>query len=355
MQRCRNDRLSVNEIIAKVCSGASTLKLGLSSINIYGSLNSIKIGIAPNRADMILRNLIRINVSTTITNKSSQSNLFLETALHNIALVSNNIEISNVVDIITMQSVAEIYGLRISGTHKNLHVSRDGLLALTILIALRTNILSASVNLSGTNTGNRTLASLGQNLLNPIVIALKQFGSTRIHILVIGEQSIDSINTVRKSILVISSIHFDGALQSHTRSLRHLNNFLLVSVTQHIHLLNRITIKNVGVHSIISSFRVFHRFLFVVFGFVFFIRHVSVFKSLADQSINNRLLLLGEGVKHILHGLFLSGLLFLFYFSFCHFSFFLLFNTFAVFIGLFTIFGMGKLSIFISSLFFTMS
>ena len=354
MQRCRNDRLSVNEVIAKVCSGASTLKLGLSSINIYGSLNSIKIGIAPNRADMILGNLIGINVGTAITNKSSQSNLFLEAALHNIALISNNIEVSNVVDIIAMQSVAEVYGLRIGGTHKNLHVSRDGLLALTILIALRTNILSASVNLSGTNARNGALASLGQNLLNPVVVALKQFGSTRIHILVIGEQSIDSINTVRKSILVISSIHFDGALQSHTRSLRHLNNFLLVSVAQHIHLLNRIAIKNVGVHSIISSFRVFHRFLFFVFLFgLLFV--FSVFKSLADQGINNHLLLLGEGVKHVLYGLFLSGLLFLFYFSFCHFSFFLLFNTFAVFIGLFTIFGMDKFGIFFSSLLFTMS
>ena len=355
MQRCRNDRLSINEVIAEVCCSTGALKLSLCSIDINNSLNGIKIGIAPNGTDMILGNLIGINVGTTITNKSSQSNLFLEAALHNIALISDNIEISNVVDIITMQSVAEVYGLRISGTHKNLHVSRDGLLALTILIALRTNILSASVNLSGTNTGNRTLASLGQNLLNPVVITLKQFGSTRIHVLVIGEQSIDTINTMSKTILVVGSIHFDGALQSHTRSLRHLNNFLLVSVTQHIHLLNRITIKNVGVHSIISSFRVFHRFLFVVFGFVFFIIHASVFKSLADQSINNRLLLLGEGVKHILHGLFLSGLLFLFYFSFCHFSFFLLFNTFAVFIGLFTIFGMRKLSIFISGLFFTMS
>ena len=303
---------------------------------------------------MILGNLIGINILTAITNKSSQSNLFLEAALHNIALISNNIEIGDVVDIIAVQSVAEIYSLRIGGTHKNLHVSRDGLLGLTILIALRTNILSASVNLSGTNTGNRALASLGQNLLNPIVITLKQFGSTRIHVLVIGEQSIDTINTMSESILVVGSIHFDGALQSHTRSLRHLNNFLLVSVTQHIHLLNRITIKNVGVHSIISSFRVFHRFLFVVFDFVF-IRHTSVFKSLADQGINNRLLLLGEGVKHILHGLFLSGLLFLFYFSFCHFSFFLLFNTFAVFIGLFTIFGMDEFGIFFSSLLFTMS
>ena len=352
MQRCRNDRLSINEVIAEVCSGASALKLSLGSIDINNSLNGIQIGITPNGTDMILGNLIGVNVGTAITNKSSQSNLFLEAALHNIALISNNIEIGNVVDIIAVQSVAEIYSLRIGGTHKNLHVSRDGLLALTILIALRTNILSASVNLSSTNTGNRTLASLGQNLLNPIVIALKQFGSTRIHVLVIGEQSIDSINTVRKSILVISSIHFDGALQSHTRSLRHLNNFLLVSVTQHIHLLNRITIKNVGVHSIISSFRVFHRFLFLVFSFVF-----SVFKSLTDQGINNRLLLLGEGVKHILHGLFLflSGLLFLFYFSFCHFSFFLLFNTFAVFIGLFTIFGMDKFGIFFSSLLFTMS
>ena len=350
MQRCRNDRLSINEVIAEVCCSTGALKLSLCSIDIYGSLNSIQIGIAPHGTDMILGNLIGINVGTAVTNKSSQSNLFLKAALHNIALISNNVEISDVVDIIAVQSVAEVYSLRVSGTHKNLHVSRDGLLALTILIALRTNILSASVNLSGTNTGNRALASLGQNLLNPIVIALKQFGSTRIHILVIGEQSIDSINTVRKSILVISSIHFDGALQSHTRSLRHLNNFLLVSVTQHIHLLNRITIKNVGVHSIISSFRVFHRFLFFVFLFVF-----SVFKSLADQGINNRLLLLGEGVKHILHGLFLSGLLFLFYFSFCHFSFFLLFNTFAVFIGLFTIFGMDEFGIFFSSLLFTMS
>ena len=354
MQRCRNDRLSINEVIAEVCCSTGALKLSLCSIDINNSLNGIKIGIAPNGTDMILGNLIGINVGTTITNKSSQSNLFLEAALHNIALISDNIEISNVVDIITMQSVAEVYGLRISGTHKNLHVSRDGLLGLTILIALRTNILSASVNLSGTNTGNRTLASFGQNLLNPVVITLKQFGSTRIHILVIGEQSIDSVNTVRKSILVISSIHFDGALQSHTRSLRHLNNFLLVSVAQHIHLLSRIAIKNVGVHSIISSFRVFHRFFFFVFLFgLLFV--FSVFKSLADQGINNRLLLLGEGVKHILHGLFLSGLLFLFYFSFCHFSFFLLFNTFAVFIGFFNIFGMDEFGIFFSSLLFTMS
>ena len=157
---------------------------------------------------------------------------------------------------------------------------------------------------------------------------------------------------MRQSILMVISKSFDGTLQSHTGSLSHLQDFFLVSMSQHISLLLGITVKYVSIHSVVSSFRVFNVFGFLFILGVIIIGNAGIFQSLADQSIDNSLLLFGEGIKDILYGLFLLRLFLLLFVRFCHSGFILLFNTFAVFIGIIT--SMCKHSFLLRIFIFTM-
>ena len=261
---------------------------------------------------MIFVDLIGIGIFTTITNESSQSNILFEVTRHDVSLIANDIEIGDIDHVITMELVTAINGLRISSTHKDLNISRDGLLVLTILVTLSTDVLRASIDLLSTDAGDRALMCLSQNLINPTAITLEQFRSTRMNILVIREEIINAINTMSKSILVILSEHLDSRLQAAGIVLSKLDDLFLISMRENIRILVFATIKNISVHSIISSFRVFHSFLFIVH--IVIVRFISIFQSLTDKSINNSLLLLSEGIENVLNGLFLLRLFFLFFF-----------------------------------------
>ena len=290
---------------------------------------------------MILGNLIRIDILATVANKSSKSNFLFQATLHDITLISNNVEIGDIDNIIAMQRITVVNSLRISSTHQKLQVTRNRLLALATVVALGTDFLSTGVNLTSANTANRALRSLGQNLVNPTIIPLDQLRSAGLCIFIIREQILDILNAMSQSILMLVGIQFDGALQGHTRSLSHLQNFLLVSVGQNVHRLSSATVKHISIHIVISSFRMFHFFL-VIHVFVIHVVFLSIFESLTNQSIDNILLLFGKGVKHILYSLFLFRnfllrlfllRLFLLHFGFSHrfiVLLFIIFNRFAI-------------------------
>ena len=142
---------------------------------------------------------------------------------------------------------------------------------------------------------------------------------------------------------MVISKSFDGTLQGHTRSLSHLQNLFLISVSQNISGLNSVAVKHISIHIIISSFRMFH-IIFVIS--LIFIGHTSVFQRLTNKSINNSLLFLSKSVEHVLYGLFILGgislgcislgfllchvniLLFIFNLIGCFFSFWFLFFGF---------------------------
>ena len=86
-----------------------------------------------------------------------------------------------------------------------------------------------------------------------------------------------------QSVLMVFSESFDGALQGHTRSLSHLQNFLLVCMGQNICRLLGLAIKNVSIHSVISSFRMLHIFGLIVFlDVTFIIGRAGVFGDLRE-------------------------------------------------------------------------
>ena len=368
-----NNSLSIDVIVAEAGRSFGALQFLLSSSNINRSFNGIQVVIMPYGTDMILRDLISIGVLAAIANKSRQSDVLFKIALHDVSLICNNVEVGDVNNIITMNSITTVYGLGIGGAHKHLYVSGNGLLRFAILIALCANLFSTSINLLSANTRNGALMSLSQNLVNPTSITLDQLRCARMNILKVREQTIDVVESMRQSILMIISKCFHGALQSHTRCLSHSDDLLLVSMRQDIHRLNSIAVKYVSIHSFISSFRVFDIlifFLFIFFLFIFgivrligIIRYAGILKSLANQSINNSLLLLSKGIKYILYCLFLSGffsrflsrLFFLFCIRFCHIIFILLFTIITILIGLFVIAGMRKRFILDGSFILTMS
>ena len=189
IQRSGDNSLSLNILVTKVGTSISALQLSLHAIDIDRSLNGVQVSILPHRTDMILRDLILIGILTAITNQSSTSNFLFEVTLHNITLISDNIKISDIDNIITMQCITEVNSLRIGGPHQNLHVSGDSLLLFTLGITLSTDLGGTCINLLSTNTRDRALVSLSQNLVNPIMIPLKQLRSTRINILIVREQT----------------------------------------------------------------------------------------------------------------------------------------------------------------------
>ena len=84
-----------------------------------------------------------------------------------------------------MKSITEIDSLRISCTHEDLQISRDSLFLIAIGVALGTDRGSTSINLLRTDTRNRTLVGLRQDLINPVMVTLEQFRSARINILIV--------------------------------------------------------------------------------------------------------------------------------------------------------------------------
>ena len=112
---------------------------------------------------------------------------------------------------------------------------------------------------------------------------------------------------------MLRSIDLHSGLQAtNGRGLSQIDDLHLVGVAQNVLLSLLIVVKDIVLHGVISSFNfirmlhfIFHFVFHFIFHFVFLLR-LGIFQSLADQSINNGLLLLGEGVKHVLNSLFLG-------------------------------------------------
>ena len=347
---CSDNSFCIDELVAEVSSSISTLKLGLHAIDINKGLNGVQIIILPDGTDMILGDLIGAQIFAAVANKSSQSDLFLKRILHNIALIVNNVEIGNIDNIVTMQGIAIVDGLRIGSTHQDLEITRDGLLGLTFGIALRTDILSTCIDLASTDARNGALTCLLHNGADPRMVALNKLGSARLGVLIIGEQTTDlaRLKAMSQSILVVVNKSSHSRLQSHTRALGHFNDLSLIGMSQNINILLIVLFKNISVHNFIASFRVFHIFIFVFFFVLHFV--LGIFKCLTNEGVNNSLLLFGKSIEDILNCFFLRSFLRFFFHLFLRSSVFDLLFVFIKFISHFVhilLLGFGMLQGFI--------
>ena len=271
-------------------------------------MDGIQLVIQPDRADLILSNLAVGTDLTTVTDHDSRSQFLVQIHTVNTIQVLHHIEVLNIDDVVTIKLTLYIHGLRISRSVEQLNIANITLLG-TLLITLGTESLDVTqISLAGTDTGDRALMNLLQNLVYPPLVSGKQFGSTGTNILVLGEQGFNTIdamsqNTVR--ILLCVDVH-SSTKTADAVGLSHRNDACLVSMRQNLGLLLLIVIKDIMFHCVILLIG-FRFVVGIVLGFLF----GFAFESLCDKRIHDILLLLGHGIDHISNRLFIVLLLFL--------------------------------------------
>ena len=179
----------------------------------------------------------------------------------------------------------------------------------TLLVTLSAKSLNVTqVSLTSTDTGNRALMNLLQNLIHPTLVSGKQFGSTRTDILVLREQGFNTVDTMSQNavrILLCINVH-SSTKTADTVGLSHRNDACLVSMRQNLGLLLLIVVKDIVFHCFILLIG-FRFVVGIILGFLF----GFAFESLCNKCIHDILLFLGHGIDHISNRLLIILLLFL--------------------------------------------
>ena len=308
IQQRLNHSFRINVILAEISGSIGALERSLHAGNVNVSMDGIQLVIQPDRADLILSNLAVGTDLTTVTDHDSRSQFLVQIHTVNTIQVLHHIEVLNIDDVVTIKLTLYIHGLRISRSVEQLNIANITLLG-TLLITLGTESLDVTqISLAGTDTGDRALMNLLQNLVYPPLVSGKQFGSTGTNILVLGEQGFNTIdamsqNTVR--ILLCVDVH-SSTKTADAVGLSHRNDACLVSMRQNLGLLLLIVIKDIMFHCVILLIG-FRFVVGIVLGFLF----GFAFESLCDKRIHDILLLLGHGIDHISNRLLIILLLFL--------------------------------------------
>ena len=308
IQQRLNHGFCINVILTEISGSVGTLERSLHTSNVNVSMDGIQLVIQPNRADLILGDLTISTNLTTVTDHDSRSQFLVQIHTVDAVQVLHHIEVLNIDDVVTVKLALHIHGLRIGRSVEQLNIANITLLG-TLLVTLGTESLDVTqISLAGTDTGDRALMNLLQNLVYPPLVSGKQFGSTGTNILVLGEQGFNTIdamsqNTVR--ILLCVDVH-SSTKTANAVGLSHRNDACLVSMRQNLGLLLLIVIKDIMFHCVILLIG-FRFVVGTILGFLF----GFTFESLCDKRIHDILLLLGHGIDHISNRLLIILLLFL--------------------------------------------
>ena len=176
-------------ILTEISCGISALKLCLCCCYIQIYVDSIQVIIQPNRSDMIWRNLTFIAIITAIAQHNRSRQFFVKHHAIDVVQIAYVIEVSDVRNIIPVKCILNIYSLWISGSSNQLEVSSLSLL-FSFLVALCSQSIDVTdINLSGPDSGNRTLMYLVYYGTNPALVISNQLRRTWSHILILWEQS----------------------------------------------------------------------------------------------------------------------------------------------------------------------
>ena len=232
---------------------------------------------------------------------------------HNLPLVSNNIEISDIENVITIDLVLDVDGLSIMSTTKQLDLLHLLLVVALLLVTHGLQLGLASISTTGANAAIRRLMNAIDNTGHPSVIGIENLRLLRINVLVFRQEHIHrlSIKSVMLQ-LVLILVDLTSLLKAtDTRGLGELDNLVEIRVGQDFLILHAIGVKNIVLH-FISSLRMIH-FVAVIFFFVFVFIFIFIFIFITiDNIINHRidglLLFFIKRVKHIANGLFIRML-----------------------------------------------
>ena len=331
IQQRLNHGFRINVILAEISGGIGALESSLHASNVDISMNGVQLVIQPNRADLILGDLTISTDLTTVTDHDSRSQFLVQIHTVNTIQVLHHIEVLNIDDVVTIKLTLYIHSLRISRSVEQLNIANIALLG-TLLITLGTESLDVTqISLAGTDTGDRALMNLLQNLVYPPLVSGKQFGSTGTNILVLGEQGFNTVDTMSQNavrILLCIDVH-SSTKTTDAVGLSHRNDACLVSMRQNLGLLLLIVVKDIVFHCVILLIG-FRFVVGIILGFLF----GFAFESLCDKRIHDILLLLGHGIDHISNRLFIVLLLFLVFSRLVLFGILLLFLVFCIILRL---------------------
>ena len=317
----------INVILAEISGSVGALKRALHAGNVDISMNGVQLVIQPDRADLILSNLTVSTNLTTIADHDSRCQLLVQIHTVDAIQVLHHIKVLNIDDVVTVKLALHIHGLRIGSSVEQLDVADITLLS-ALLVTLGTKSLNVTqVSLTSTDTGNRALVNLLQNLIHPTLVSGKQFRSTGTDILVLREQGFNTVDTMSQNtvrILLCVDVH-SSTETADAVGLGHRNDACLVSMRQNLGLLLLIVVKDIVFHCVILLIG-FRFVVGIVLGFLF----GFAFESLCDKCIHDILLLLRHGIDHISNRLLVVLLLFLVFSRLVLFGILLLFLVFRI-------------------------
>ena len=301
--------LSIDIVIAEALRSIGALKLRLLASDINILMDAVQLVIMPDRADVIFLDLIGIGILTTVADQDSLSQSLIHGMTHNLPLVSNNIEISDIENVITIDLVLDVDGLSIMSTTKQLDLLHLLLVVTLLLVTHGLQLGLASISTTGANAAIRRLMNAIDNTGHPSVIGIENLRLLRVNILVLRQEHIHrlSIESVMLQ-LVLILVDLTSLLKAtNTRSLGELDDLVEIRVGQDFLVLHAIGVKNIVFH-FISSLRMFH-FFAVIFFFVFiFVFIFIIIGDITNHRIDGLLLFLSKRVKHIANGLFIRML-----------------------------------------------
>ena len=234
--------------------------------------------------------MVIIRGQTTVANQNGTSNFLIQHHTHLTLNPSNNIEIGDIDNIITIQLLLLVDG---GGSGGTLQQGEDFfLLQVTLDVTLCTSLILGNISEHGLNAGEGSVVNAINHACNPVHITLDEL-RRGIHRLRLREQSIDRVDAIGSY-----SMSQEGLLQT-ASALSIGENLLHIGVRQNITLHHLILVKNIMLHIIIL----------LIIVFIIIINLTSAFQSLANQCINYSLLLFSQSVKDVLNGL-IVGLIF---------------------------------------------
>ena len=250
----------INIILTEVGGGVGALKRSLHTCDVHVSMNGVKLIILPDRTDLVFRDLPISADITTVTDHDSSGEFFIQVHAIDVVEILHDIEILNVDDVITIDLALNVDSLGISRSVNQLEVA-DFALQSAFRITFGAQLFDVTeIGLTGTDTRDRALVNLLQNLLDPALISREHFRCARTNILVVREQLADVLNAMRQNtVRILFSKQIHCMLQAaDSAGLGHVNDCGLIGVREDVRLILPIVVKDIMLHSIV---------LLVVIGF----------------------------------------------------------------------------------------
>ena len=217
----------------------------------YLGLNSKQIFVSPDRTDALLINLVIRRRKTTIANKVRTSKLLVEHHTHLVLQPSDNIEIGNVNNVISIHLLLLVNGRRSGCTLKQREYLF--LLKLTFNVTLRSSFVLGEIRKHRLDARERSVVNRAHNRLNPAHLTVNELGRC-VKILSLGEQPINPLNTISAGLFGRTINMGKEALLHAAITLRIVNNGHLVGMAKDDVLLCFFLIKYIMLHIFISSF-----------------------------------------------------------------------------------------------------